>query len=216
MPSELHTYQYFGLGLHSEMPFPELEQEDVPRDVLLRLGSVKSPKPSEVTLPGWYRFDEDRIEHGWDEVGRFLVQGSDEFVVDLEPGVDLPFVRSMMIGQFAALLFARRGYLPLHASSVLVNDRMFALTAESGTGKSTAALGLVARGAELFSDDLLPVDFSHGGAQVFPGTTILKLSPQSRALIRSKDSRGRLSTSAIPSRPQKALAPVLQRAQRSG
>lgn len=52
------------------------------------------------------------------------------------------------------------GYIPLHASAVVHEERVHAFTAHSGHGKSTLAAALGLRGMPLFTDDVLVLDLS--------------------------------------------------------
>lgn len=73
----------------------------------------------------------------------------------------------------AALCRGREG---LHAAAVVHHDRLLAVTAPTGGGKSTLARELMGRGALLFSDDL--VFFSDDGSEVVahPGPAVMTVS----------------------------------------
>lgn len=81
----------------------------------------------------------------FDEVGPVraapVVAGRDDTLQDV-------FVRGVL-----PVVLLARGFEALHASAVMVEDRIVALCATSGTGKSTLALALAASGALHFADD---------------------------------------------------------------
>lgn len=67
------------------------------------------------------------------------------------------------------------GRVPVHASAVLVGDRVWGLLADREGGKSTTAALLAEQGCGLFADDMLIVD----GARCFagPGSVDLRAEP---------------------------------------
>lgn len=75
------------------------------------------------------------------------------------------------------------GFLPMHASAVAHEGRVFAFTGPSGAGKSTLAAGLGRHGFPLFCDDTLLIDLhSTAGLLAMPGHKRLKLLPDAIAL----------------------------------
>jgi hypothetical protein len=68
------------------------------------------------------------------------------------------------------------GLVPLHASAVVHDGRLFAFTGESGAGKSTLAAALSSHGLPLFADDVLVVDLADPARPMaLPGHKKLKL-----------------------------------------
>jgi hypothetical protein len=91
-------------------------------------------------FPTWGRFDID-LAHG-------RVEGQ------LAPGTLQAYgVFEDMILMALAPLLRRRGYMPLHAFAAAVGDRALLLLGDTGAGKTTTGLSLLARGARLLSND---------------------------------------------------------------
>lgn len=87
----------------------------------------------------------------------FLVinKGGDQ--IDFEADIhEINLAKELIIGIALSILMIYRGYLPLHASSVLFNQKCISFMADSGVGKSTLLWSLVGNGAKLVSDDVLP------------------------------------------------------------
>lgn len=84
-------------------------------------------------------------------------------------------------GVYAAVA-AINGFLPIHASAVAHEGRVFAFSGPSGAGKSTLTAALAARGLPMFCDDTLILDISaseteDGQIRCLPGHKRLKLWP---------------------------------------
>ena len=73
------------------------------------------------------------------------------------------------------MLWYQRGYLPLHASALLVDGRAIAIGASSHSGKSVLAAALSKSGCPLIADDMMVVDFSGEKPMVLPGYQKLRL-----------------------------------------
>lgn len=75
-----------------------------------------------------------------------------------------------------------RGFEALHASAVCVDDRVVAIVAAPGGGKSTFAAELVRRGHSLFADDVLALSPGEGGVLAHPGPPLMTLTAASGAV----------------------------------
>lgn len=67
------------------------------------------------------------------------------------------------------------GLVPLHASSVVKDDRVIAFTGESGEGKSTLAVALAEHGFRHRSDDVLLLDCTGQTIMAWPDRDRIKL-----------------------------------------
>ncbi len=93
---------------------------------------------------------------------------------------DIPlFLKGSVYGAIAWI----NGFIPLHASAVVHDGAVHALSAPSGYGKSTLAAALGARGLTLFADDVLVLDLSDPSRIIcLPGHKQLKLWDDAIAL----------------------------------
>ena len=73
----------------------------------------------------------------------------------------------------------------LHASAVLTSHGVLALCGESGTGKSTLALGLSRRGYLAWADDAVALDLSEPVARAVPLPFEMRLRPASASFFGS-------------------------------
>ena len=97
-----------------------------------------------------------------------------------------------LFAQALPLAATLNGFELFHASAVAFEDRAVAFVADSGTGKTSLALALLARGAALVTDDVLALEPAvGGGVMAHPGVSLAniaaeqlrRLSPSARARV---------------------------------
>jgi hypothetical protein len=81
----------------------------------------------------------------------------------------------LLYAQVLPLAAQLQGFNMLHASAVCFGDTTVAFSAVAGTGKSTLAANLVARGHAFVTDDVLAVSTSESGVIAHPGPRLLGL-----------------------------------------
>jgi hypothetical protein len=99
-----------------------------------------------------------------------------------------------------------------HASAVVLDGRAVALTAPSGTGKTSVAAHLVAGGASFLTDDVLALEHDSGQLLAEPGPARIALTTAEQASL-SVSGRARLG--AVVGRSDKPLLEPAALAQRS-
>ena len=103
------------------------------------------------------------------------------------------------------------GHEVLHASAVLVRDRVVALCAVSGTGKSTIACALDRRGHPLWADDAVCFDASSAPITAVSLPFALRLRPASAEYFARSGNGAREAASATPARQELGAVVVLER-----
>jgi hypothetical protein len=173
----LFTYSAFGLSIASEFPLPELPEGAGEPDVVIRRGTVPltSKKAS-----GEEQFIFNTL------TGGFRISNGREIVVDPLDNADLQAIRVVLLGRVMACLMAQRGWLPLHASGVLIGGKAALFSGPSGAGKSTLAAALHARGHTVITDDVAPVRVRDGLCEALPTWSRLRLSYPSMALMQGQ------------------------------
>ena len=81
----------------------------------------------------------------------------------------------LLASQTLPLIATLRGREVLHAAGVVVDDRLIAIVAASGTGKSATACNVIAQGGQFFADDVLALEVVDGRVHAHPGTRLLNL-----------------------------------------
>lgn len=90
-------------------------------------------------------------------------------------------------GTVYAAIASMNGLLPIHASAVAFENRVFAFTGPAGAGKSTLVAGLAKHGLPMFCDDTLVLDLSDPDRiMCLPGHKRLKLRPDALELTGAK------------------------------
>jgi hypothetical protein len=184
MASTATEFASHAFGLEIEAGFaleglPECEARGgAPTRVELAPESELSPAAERVTLvdeEGW------RLEHcaghGFvlttDEYGRFAISDDGRRVRCAPPAGD--GWQYCLRGQalpFAAVL---RGFETFHASAVALEGRALAFSGHSTAGKTSVAVNLLVRGAELLTDDVLALELGEGPPLAHPGAAVVSL-----------------------------------------
>lgn len=106
----------------------------------------------------------------------------DGITVQLDDAARAGALDLFLAGSVYSAVAAINGFLPLHASAVMLDGKAIAFTGAPGAGKSTAAAALQARGLPIVADDTLVLDLSGAQAMCLPGHKRLKLWPDALAL----------------------------------
>jgi hypothetical protein len=178
----MFRYSWFLLSIHSEIELPGLPPGGPEPDVIIRLGSVPRTGP--------YASVDEEIAIN-DLAGRFHMRQGCEIVVDPAPGADPALLRVVLAGRMMAFLLRQRGWLPLHASGILLGGQAVLFLGASGTGKSTTAAAFHARGHQVITDDVAPVRVTAGGECILhPAGPVLRLREDSRSVFGGTEPRG--------------------------
>lgn len=175
----MYHYILCGLKVESDLPFPELTPwegpDDHPFDVEFRLGRVEQLwDPAEKGVK-FHASGPDRIVFHIERAGRIEIEGGRRVTFDAFEEADDDRIRIEFIGTTQSMFWYQRGYLPLHASALLVGNRAVAIGAHSHSGKSVIAAALAKRGCPLVADDMMVLDLSRTPPLVLPGYQKLRL-----------------------------------------
>ena len=169
----------FGLHVHSEVPLPldGDDPTDTDRDVDVSEGEVRFPPGQE----GEVASREDDVFLRVEGVGTFRID-TDSVVVDRADGVVDGVPARAILGRVLAILLYRRGYAVIHGSAAAVDGSGVAFVGFKGSGKSSLAAGLYARGHAPVTDDIVVVRLGDRPSLVpsFPG---MKLDERTLATL---------------------------------
>jgi hypothetical protein len=179
MPDQLtypYSYHAYGLDIISQMPVIGFEPAVVSEaDVTIRLGDVPGSLPNAINKGVLYQSTETEFLLQIEQVARYHVQNGNEIVVKLlgksSPGDISAFLSGTVLG---ALMHQRR-MLPIHASTVVYNEKCLVFAGISGSGKSTLAATVIKAGGSLVADDISVIDFSSDKPSVCPAFPMIRI-----------------------------------------
>jgi hypothetical protein len=88
-----------------------------------------------------------------------------------------------LVGRVLPWAAVLRGYEAFHASAVACDGRVLAFVGETGAGKTSLAVQLVARGMDFLTDDVLAVDRQDGVLRAHPGAAVASVREAERAAM---------------------------------
>lgn len=160
---------------------------DTSADVLIEEG----PVPERLSSPSHegvsYAINDTQVLLAVPQGARYLIEGGERIIYERNGKSDREVALFLLGSAWGALCY-QRSLLPLHASAVLINDRVHAFTGPSGAGKSTLAAALAQRGFSFFTDDVLIIDPAELGRQTpcYSGRKDLKLWEDALTLTNSE------------------------------
>ncbi len=102
-----------------------------------------------------------------------------EIVADWPDNYSVEDAATYILGPILGFVLRLRGILPLHASSVAVDDRAIALLGAPGAGKSTTAATFARMGYSVISEDIVTLDERGDSFWVQSGYPRINLWPSS-------------------------------------
>lgn len=193
----LSRYAVYGLTVESEFPLSTLPspQDDGRADVRI----LRAPPGTfagfntGASSTTWYRRElltDGSIYFAIPDVLQAII-GADGRAARCAPAPDgdpRSFEANVLNFVLTAAL-TLQGDEPFHATVVRVDDRTIGLLGDSGAGKSTLAAFLLARGAELVTDDMLRIVYEAGVPMAHRGPPRLKLFDEQARLLLPAASR---------------------------
>ncbi|MBW4577935.1 MAG: hypothetical protein KME08_22130 [Aphanothece sp. CMT-3BRIN-NPC111] len=179
----MFSYLAYGLGIHSQLPLPELVSGEATTDVVIQLGKVTFCQSDLTRRESHTQVTAAEAKLFYKNVGTFLVRGGREIIIDPVLGVEERVLRLFILGSALGVLLHQRGLLVLHSSAIAVNDTAVAFLGGSGWGKSTTAGAFHRRGYAVMADDVVAVQMDAGYPMLFPGFPRLKLWPEAAVYL---------------------------------
>jgi hypothetical protein len=173
----MFSYSAYGLGIHSMLPLPELVAEQREADVLFGFGKVNGANLETFDQARSFKATSDEAYYSLESVGKFLVRGGREVIIEPSPGADERAVRLCLLGPIVALLLHQQGRLILHASAVAVGGNAILFLGGQGWGKSTMAAAFHVRGHGMLADDVTAIQMDSAYPMVMPAFPQFKLWP---------------------------------------
>jgi len=170
-------YKAYGLTIQADFQIEGLvssESSDTP-DVKINLAKldvsdyplIKGFLVREITLEGFL--------YGIKDLASFLITDGKTILVD--PLSDEKDKWQMyLLGSVMGALLQQRGFLTLHGSAVLVDNKAHLILGPSGMGKSSIAMALQQSGCPFLTDDICAIKFDEEDTpQLHYGSRLIKL-----------------------------------------
>jgi hypothetical protein len=190
-------HNYFGWVLNSPFAIdglPSLADAPLANDpetaLVLREEALPPALPDPVWSSPFITVGQDRRALiAFEESGRFLVLPGGDILFERVAGVPDKDIGALVTTVVAGVVLHQRGALPLHASSVEMNGRVFAFAGPVGRGKSVISKVLIQKGFRLCSDDITVVRFTAEGIPMASvGTLSTRLPPDAVQAIGNDES----------------------------
>lgn len=178
----MHTFLYniYNLLIESELEIPEALESEKEQgtvvDISLKFGTLPDHLENITSSGVLFEISDGRFLLKLPTIGKYLAEKGNEIIMDPRPETTEDEIRLFLLGSVMGAILHQRGYLPLHGSSVNVNDEALVVIGNSATGKSTLSAALDRKGYPLISDDLsvLSLD-SEEICRIHPGIRSVKL-----------------------------------------
>ena len=184
------NYRAYGLTLTSNLPLdPWLQFSNRSADLIVEGCQVAEAPPSPNVPPlfasqlvdqsgklhsSLHKVGED-LYFTISRIGVFLI-ARHKIQVQFQPGTDLVAVCAIILSTVFSLWLEQHRIRALHASCLVYQGKAAAFIADSTTGKSTLAAALLQAGADLLSDDIVPIAETSDGFFAYPGYPSIRLS----------------------------------------
>jgi len=196
----MYRYSALAMEIESELKLPELSPSSRKPEVFIRFGKVAGADRK-------FTLEEEVANHAG--LAAFQIRHGCEIVVDPIPGAAPVLLRVVLLGKVMAFLQRQRGWLPLHASTVIVDGKGILFLGDSGAGKSSTAAAFHAHGHTVLGDDLGAVKISGGECFVLGRMCAYSMRPRKCGVRQAFRERCRPTSTAL-------RCPAKDRERRSG
>jgi hypothetical protein len=142
--------------------------------------------------------------------GRHLVSVDGQTICCAPPSRSGWWWQRLFLAQVLPIAATLQGLELMHASAVAFGDRAVAITAASGSGKTSLAAHLLDLDGELMADDVLALELVAGRVLAHPGVGLVNIDPAQREALGPRASN-QLGNSLGGGEKVYAIAPVVDR-----
>jgi len=174
----LNSYSAYGLGISSEIEIPELQTADSGTEIQIRFEDCEYQSSLNIGDQPYWRINRKEAVLSFGGVGTFHILEGREIAVMPASNANPSVIRQYIIGTGMAILLYQRGYLVLHASSVLIGASAIALVGIPGSGKSSIAAAMSTLGYDVITDDVAVIDTDTDPPSLFSGHHQIRLSSE--------------------------------------
>lgn len=177
-------YQAFCLNIASEIEIPYFMSIEEPVDIQVHIELGKVPQGIENVI---FRNHECTASQNEilisKEVASFYVKNGMLIKVEKHTDSQDDIIRVYLTGSIMGLLLAQRKLIPIHGSSVIINNKGVIFTGKSGMGKSTLCSLYIKKGCFYLSDDISVISMDGSTPLVLPAYPIQRLYKDTASLL---------------------------------
>jgi hypothetical protein len=176
------VYKGFGLVFSSEIELPELTKIAEGQTLFDITIEIRDLQDSWKKLDAPNRFCIVENQVVWihiPDTAIFCIKNGNKIVVSPINSHLEDRLRLYILGSCMGALLLQRRILPLHGSTISINNKAYGIVGDSGAGKSTLAAALLSKGYSLLSDDIIPISLTDNKAMVTPAYPQQKLWKES-------------------------------------
>jgi hypothetical protein len=173
-------YYAHGLGILSELNFPEFIIAKTNVDLIIKFGEIDSIlgdftdyNLSELAKA---RVDSNKTYLIWNDVLICCINHK-KIIINSKTNLEEDFLRLLILSYAFAIFLHKRGKLVLHANAINMFGNAVVFLGGSGEGKSTTSLIFNKKGYNLLSDDVLSIGLNNDFPIVYSGFPRIKILP---------------------------------------
>ena len=166
----------YGLKVSSEMNLDYSQGDFEKADVSIVVGRVPSKLEYTIEKNKRYLHNDHQLIYKVKKIGNFLIENGNKITVEAIDNCPHRTIKLYLDGIAFSCLLAQRGIPVYHGSAVVKNDQCYLIMGSSGAGKSSLTSGLLDRGYQFITDDIIVFDNDQKTIKVYPGFPEQKLS----------------------------------------
>jgi len=173
----MYKYLAFGLKISSNVYLPELSELIFDEaDVTIEYGICPNNLSKPLFTALRYEISENEFLLKVDDIANYYVASGEKIIICKNNKATDKEIKLFLYSSVFGALFHQRNMIPLHATTVVKNNKAIAFSGNSGAGKSSISLALIKQyGFKLISDDITIISGSDSKSMVYPGIPHMKI-----------------------------------------
>lgn len=148
-----YKYKAFGLNIVSDFELPELVYGNDGCDVEILYGKIEEVDGS-LLEDKIYKANSEEIVYQLKDIAACKVQNGNKAIIMPSPVISKSTLRLLILTSVLGCIFIQRKMIPVHGSSVILDDECIIIAGRSGAGKSTLASAFIEKGYYFLADDV--------------------------------------------------------------
>ena len=174
----MYLYNMYGLKVSSQIKIDEINELNSISNNEVDIYITLKDEKIDVNETNIITIDKNNIIVDVKDVARYTVTNGKSIVVELCENTEEIEIKNYLLGWSFGCIFVQRKMVPLHASSVLLNNKALVIAGHTQAGKSTLSNRLMNKGYNFISDDICVIDMDENKTpMVIPSIPVNKIRP---------------------------------------